>query len=84
MGILVGEREIWGQGLGLEAWETLMNYLLNEKKLRKVTAGTLNCNLGMLRIMERSGMVLEGVRTKQEIVAGEPQDMLYFAKFQHV
>lgn len=81
MGLLIGERGLWGQGFGLEAWNLLLDYLLRDRKLRKITAGTLRCNLGMTRIMERSGMRLEAVRSQQEMVDGEPQDVLHFAKF---
>jgi RimJ/RimL family protein N-acetyltransferase len=81
MGLMIGDRRLWGQGLGLEAWNLLLDYLLRERKLRKITAGTLRCNVGMTRIMERSGMHLEAVRSQQEMVDGEPQDVLYFAKF---
>lgn len=81
MGLLIGERSLWGQGFGLEAWSLLLNYLLDVLKLRKVTAGTLRCNAGMMKIMERAGMRMEAVRSQQELVDSEPQDILYFAKF---
>lgn len=81
MGLLIGEQGLWGQGLGLEAWNLLLVYLFGDRKLRKITAGTLRCNVGMTRIMERSGMHLEAVRAQQEMVDGEPQDVLHFAKF---
>jgi ribosomal-protein-alanine N-acetyltransferase len=81
MGILIGERACWGRGIGLDAWSCLMDYLLNACHLRKVTGGTLRCNVGMVRIMERSGMLLEAVRVQQELVDQVPQDALYYAKF---
>lgn len=81
LGLMIGDSAQWGKGLGLDAWQTLMSYLLTECKMRKVTGGTLRCNVGMLRIMERSGMVLEAVRKSQEIVEGRSEDILYYAKF---
>lgn len=81
MGLLIGERGLWEQGFGLEAWNLLLNHLLQVHRLRKITAGTLRCNVGMTRIMERSGMRMEAVRSQQELVDGEPQDVLHFAKF---
>lgn len=62
MGILVGERAVWGCGIGGDAWSTLMAYLLGRCGLRTVTGGTLTGNLGMRRIMEKSGMRLREVR----------------------
>jgi RimJ/RimL family protein N-acetyltransferase len=81
MGLLIGDRGCWGKGIGLDAWSTLLDYLLNLCRLRKVSGGTLRCNVGMVRIMERSGMQLEAVRAQQELVDHVPQDVLYFAKF---
>jgi len=84
MGILIGDRSCWGKGVGLDAWHRLMDYLLVVCKMRKVTGGTLRCNVGMVRIMERSGMILEAVRAQQELVDQVPQDVLHFAKFRSV
>jgi len=81
MGILIGERSAWGQGYGLDAWSSLLHWLLTERGLRKVTAGTLDCNAPMLRLTEKSGMHVEGVRRRQEIVEGVEHDILYFARY---
>jgi len=81
VGIMIGERSVWGQGVGLDAWVTLCNWLLKDRGLRKLTAGTLDCNYAMIRIMEKSGMVLEAVRRNQELLDGEPHDILHYARF---
>lgn len=81
MGILIGERSVWGQGFGLDAWQTLLRWLLEQRGLRKVTAGTLSCNQAMLRLMNKSGMHLEGCRRQQELVDGMAHDICYFARF---
>jgi len=81
VGIMIGDCSVWGMGYGLDAWITMTNWLLARKDIRKLTAGTLACNLGMIKLMERSGMVLEAKRKSQEIVEKCPVDMLYYAKF---
>lgn len=81
LGLLIGERSAWGQGYGLDAWVTLMQAALATRGVRKVTGGTLACNHGMLRIFERSGMQQEAVRRAQELVDGQPQDIVYHARF---
>jgi RimJ/RimL family protein N-acetyltransferase len=81
LGILIGRREVWGQGLGQDAWNTLMGWFLEKAKLRKVTGGAMRANVAMVRIMEKSGMNLEAVRGGQELLEGKPQDLLYYAKF---
>jgi RimJ/RimL family protein N-acetyltransferase len=80
MGILIGDPASWGKGIGKDAWTTLMRHLLTRGDIRKLCGGTLRCNVGMVRIMESSGMKPDGVRVAHELVEGMPQDMLYFAK----
>ncbi len=81
MGILVGDRTCWGQGIGKDAWSTLMSLLLVSGNVRKVSGGTLRCNVGMVNVMRNTGMIPDGVRSCQELVDGVPQDILHFARF---
>lgn len=83
MGLLIGNPAAWGQGYGLEAWSCVMRWLLGEGGMRKVTAGTAAPNRGMLAIIERSGMDLEGTRRAQEIIEGNPVDILLFGRFRN-
>jgi len=78
VGILLGRR---GNGYGKDAWCLVIDWLLNTCEVRKVTAGTLSCNHGMISLMEKAGMHLEATREGQELIEGEPQDIVYFAKF---
>ncbi|MCG9094393.1 GNAT family N-acetyltransferase [Laribacter hongkongensis] len=81
MGIMLGCRSTWGQGIGQDAWNTLLQWLLDTAGIRKVTGGAMRCNQAMVRIMERAGMTLEAVRPAQEMLDGIPQDLVYFGKF---
>ncbi|MNR75309.1 hypothetical protein D3C72_59390 [compost metagenome] len=81
IGILIGERAVWGQGVGLEAWKAVCHYLLDTRAIRKVTAGTLSVNEGMLSIMRRSGMVEDGRRGRHYLCEGQEVDMVHFALF---
>ncbi len=81
VGILIGDKAVWGMGYGQDAWNTLTNWLLERDDIRKLTAGTLACNYGMIKLMERSGMHQEATRKEQEIVDGQAVDILYYAKF---
>lgn len=83
IGILIGDRSCWGQGVGKDAWSTLVSLLLESNKVRKVTGGTLRCNVGMINVMAKTGMSPDGVRIGQELVEGTPQDILYFARFRN-
>lgn len=81
VGILVGEESTWGKGYGIDAWMAMLNYLFDKKHMRKVTAGTVRSNIGMLKIMEKSGMQLEAIRPKHLVFDGVEEDVLLYAKF---
>jgi len=81
VGIMIGDKSIWGLGYGQDAWDTLTSWLLERDDIRKLTAGTLACNTSMIRIMEKSGMHHEATKEAQEIVNNEVVDILYYAKF---
>lgn len=80
MGILIGARDCWGRGYGLEAWMLLQRWLFDGRGLRKVTCGTSAANLAMQRIAERAGLQLEGRRCAQEIIDGAPVDILLYGR----
>jgi ribosomal-protein-alanine N-acetyltransferase len=80
VGILIGERAVWGQGYGTEAWQSVCRALI-EGGARKITAGTLSVNKGMRTVMERAGMVPDGRRVGQCVLDGEEVDVVYAALF---
>ena len=80
MGILIGDPGVWGKGMGKQAWNASIRHLF-DSGMRKVTAGTLACNTGMVKIMEGCGMHWEATRHKQEMLDDRPEDIVYYAKF---
>lgn len=83
IGIMVGERQVWGQGIGAEAFSLVLSALKASGVIRKVTAGTLAANKGMVRIMEKAGMQHEATRQAQELLEGTPVDVVYYALLCH-
>ncbi len=81
IGLLIGDRSSWGLGYGHESWQAILEALLAEPSIRKVTAGTARVNCAMVRIMEKSGMMLEAVMAFQQIIEGDAVDLLYYARF---
>lgn len=79
--IIIGEKEIWGKGYGSEAWVSVIEYLLHTVKMRKITAGTMATNRGMLGIMRKAGMVEEGRRHKNHLQDGNEVDLILVARF---
>ena len=81
IGILIGDCNCWGLGLGLEAFTLLASWLSTLPGMRKLTCGMLACNHGMLALALRAGFAREAVRVGQELVQGQAVDLVYFARF---
>lgn len=81
IGIMIGEKSLWGTGLGFDAWVTALSNVQKSMAVRKVTGGCLSENVAMIRIMESSGMVLEAIREQHEVFEGRPVDVHFYALF---
>jgi len=81
VGIIIGEADVRSKGYGLEAWQAVCRYLIDEANIRKVTAGTAAVNLPMLKVMKRSGMVEDGKRMRQFLIDGHEVDLIHGALF---
>lgn len=79
--IMIGEKQYWGQSLGAEAWKCVMEALFVHQNIRKITAGTMAINHGMLAVMNRCGMKEEGRRKRQFLCEGQEVDMVMAAAF---
>ena len=81
VGILIGDKSCWGRGYGSEAWIAVVHWLTNCDGVRKVSAGTLSCNIGMLAVMRQAGMVDDGCRVRHQLVDGKEVDLVHMALF---
>lgn len=81
VGIMIGEKALWGRGYASEAWNAICDYLLKVLVIRKVTAGTLSANSSMLKVMQRGGMVEDGRRVRHCLFEGKEVDMVHTALF---
>ncbi|MGJ3258697.1 MAG: GNAT family N-acetyltransferase [Rhodospirillales bacterium] len=79
--ILIGARQAWGKGIGLEAWNAVLDWLLTDGGIRKAVAGCMASNAAMVRIMEKSGMVPDGTRNAHYVLDGKPEDIVFRARF---
>jgi ribosomal-protein-alanine N-acetyltransferase len=80
MGILIGDKSVWGKGFGTEAWCAVMKYLFDHG-IRKVEAGFALPNTGMRRICNKSGMKYEGSRPDHFLIDGKPEYLDLYGKF---
>ena len=69
-------REQWGRGYATEAAGAVLRFAFEELKLDAVYAGCLPENTASRRVLEKSGLVLEGLRSQ---FPGSPLDVTALA-----
>lgn len=81
IGILIGDKTKWGKGIATDAVSTVGEYLFNVLGMRKLTAGTMGVNKGMIKVFGKLGFQQEGVFRKQDRIEGDYCDHVYFGCF---
>lgn len=84
VGIMLGTYSAWRHGFGTEAWQAATNWLLEARdggKLRKLEAGCAATNLGMKRILEKTGFILEGERRNKFVIDHAIVGALLYGRF---
>jgi [ribosomal protein S5]-alanine N-acetyltransferase len=64
IGILIGEKDVWGQGIGTEAICLIAEHGFMRLNLNRLYAGAVEKNIGCIRAFEKAGFVREG-RSRQ-------------------
>jgi RimJ/RimL family protein N-acetyltransferase len=81
IGIMIGDKQFTNKGFGVDAWISLINYLFKEKKINKIYAGTMDCNIGMKKICKKSGMKMEARFKDHEKLGKKYHDLVFFSIF---
>ena len=76
LGIVIGEKSAWNQGLGTEATRLLLDYAFNLLNLHSVMLGTFEFNRRAIRVYEQVGFQKIGVRREARIIAGKAWDVV--------
>ncbi len=77
VGIVIGERDLWGKGLGTEAMKLLLEFAFTEVNLRRVTLTVFEYNPRAIRSYEKSGFQHEGRMRQVLSREGKRWDVLY-------
>ncbi|HEX6483398.1 MAG TPA: GNAT family protein [Ktedonobacteraceae bacterium] len=78
IGIAIGEKNMWGQGIGKTALRILLDYAFTIKGLERVYAEVFSFNQRSQRLMERVGFQQEGLLRQHDIHNGVRQDTYIF------
>jgi RimJ/RimL family protein N-acetyltransferase len=78
VGIVLGDRTVWGRGIASTALRILLDYAFTGRNLERIYAEVYSFNTRSLRLFERVGFQHEGVLRQHEIHNGSRQDMHVF------
>ena len=59
--IIIGDKSVWGTGVGSRAWILVMDVLVKKLGYRLITAGTMETNISMIKLMKRSKMTIDSI-----------------------
>jgi len=66
IGIMIGEKRVWGGGIAQDAIATLARWLFDVVEIRRITAGAMAANPAMIHVFEKLGFQQEGVLRSQD------------------
>jgi len=79
--VLLGEKEVWGQGIGTEACQLVLDYIFSRLNLNRVRMGMTTRNKAIIQIAKKLGMSQEGIFKQALFKNGEYLDVVQFAIF---
>jgi ribosomal-protein-alanine N-acetyltransferase len=82
LGLLIGDRSVWGRGYGREAISLATELAFERLGARKLTASCYSGNSGSAAAFRRAGWIEEGARPAQYLDDnGDVHDQLMFGTF---
>ncbi len=81
LGIMVGDRTVWGRGIASSAIRAACRYVFGVLGFGKITAGYLASNMGMHKAFRRNGFRVEGRLRRHVFFAGRLDDHVMVGKF---
>lgn len=68
---VIGETNYWGKGVASFAVAKIIEIAKDELNLNKLYAGIASGNIGSMKVLEKNGFVLEGIRKQHLFYFGE-------------
>jgi ribosomal-protein-alanine N-acetyltransferase len=81
VGILIGEPDAWGRGIGRTAIVIVSDIARDQLGLRKLTAGCYAGNVGSQRAFLGAGFDIEGRRRDHFLLDGQTEDLVLMARW---
>jgi RimJ/RimL family protein N-acetyltransferase len=83
LGIVIGEREYWGQGYGSDAIITLLDFAFHEMNLHRIYLSVFDFNQRALQCYKRCGFREEGVAREDLFHQGKYHHQILMAILRH-
>lgn len=77
LGIVIGEKDAWGRGIGARSWRAITSYGFKVLNLHKICATFIAGNERSLKCALGAGYEIEGRQTKQIFKDGNYFDLVY-------
>jgi [ribosomal protein S5]-alanine N-acetyltransferase len=77
LGILIGEKEFWGKGVGLEATRLMVEYGFGRLNLNRIDLGVFAEHEAAVHCYEKAGFKIEGRMREDLFQDGEYKDRLW-------
>lgn len=71
--------DYWGKGYATEALSKLIYFAFNDLKLHRIEAGCSVENIASVRVLEKVGMIQEGIKRKKLPIREEWKDNFFYA-----
>lgn len=76
--IVIGEQDHWGKGIAFEVLDVLFRHGFSKLNLHRIWTGTVESNIGMIKVAEKLGMILEGRLNEGVFLNGKYEDVLMY------
>lgn len=77
-GIIIGEKDYWGKGIGKRALEALFSYGFEKLKLNRISCEVYDYNNRSINLMKSVGMILEARLKEVEFIKDKYVDLYLF------
>lgn len=77
LGIGIGDRSYWNQGMGTDALRLILRYAFQELNLQRVSLNVFEYNPRAIRVYEKAGFQVEGRMRKFLHRGGRRWDLIY-------
>ena len=81
IGIMIGAKDYWGRGLATDSIYTLSRYLFEQAGFRRLVAGAMSINGGMIAVFEKLGFRREACFRQHDRIDDGYCDHIYLGCF---